>query len=83
MTTATAPAPSAADVAMFGTYFSIDNCKSYATKENLIKALEKVGCTRDHRPLAVKNSEGRWTAIIPASACEGNMTAFPGFMKFG
>lgn len=71
---------------VFGDYFSIDNktIKTYATRENLARALDKMGVSRiKHRPLAVCTSTGRWTAIFPASACEGNMTAFPGFMKIG
>ena len=70
---------------MFSDYFSIDNksIKSYSSRANLEKALEKMGVTRDDRPLPVCTSNGRWTAIFPASSCDGNMTAFPGFMKLG
>lgn len=70
---------------IFGDYHSIDSkhIKSYATKEGLAKALKKMGITRQHRAFAVANSAGRWTAIFPASACNGNLTAFPGFMKLG
>lgn len=73
------------ELSIFGDYFSIDSkhIKSYATKAGLAKALDKMGVTRKDRPLAVCNAEGRWTAIFPASACEGNMTRFPGFMKIG
>lgn len=70
---------------IFGDYFSIESkhIKSYSTRENLAKALDKMGVTRRQRPLAVCTSDGRWTAVFPASACEGNMTLFPGFMKIG
>lgn len=70
---------------IFGDYFDINNktIKSYATKEGLAKALNKMGVDRKDRPLAVCTANGRWTAIFPASACQGNMTAFPGFMKLG
>lgn len=68
---------------IFGTFFNIDNCKSYATKENLAKALEKMGVTRADNAMAVCTSTGRWTAIFPVSSCHGNLTMFPGFMKIG
>lgn len=71
---------------IFGDYFSIDSkhIKSYVTKDGLAKALKRLGVDRiRHRPFAVRNSEGRWTAIFPASAMGGNMTMFPGFMKLG
>ena len=68
---------------IFGTFFDIDKCKSYATKENLAKALDKMGVTKMDRPLPVCTSDGRWTAIFPVSACNGNLTMFPGFMKIG
>lgn len=73
------------EMKIFGDYFSIDSkhIKSYATKEGLAKALDKMGVDKTDRPLAVCTSNGRWTAIFPASACEGNMTRFPGFMKIG
>lgn len=69
---------------IFGDFFSIDSpsIKSYATKENLLKALAKHGATRHYgKPFAVLNSAGRWTAIIDARSLGGNLTSFPGFMK--
>jgi hypothetical protein len=70
---------------IFGDFFSIDSkhIKSYATKENLEAALVKMGVTKMDRPLAVCTSNGRHTAIFPVSACQGNLTRFPGFMKLG
>ena len=44
----------------------IDTAKSYATRENLLKALERLGFA-DKRPMIVRNSEGRWTAIFSLS----------------
>ena len=84
MTTEQAIATPTADK-IFGTYFSIDSkhIKSYATKEGLAKALDKMGVTRKHNAMAVCTSAGRWTAIFPVSACDGNLTMFPGFMKLG
>lgn len=37
--------------------------KSYATEENLIKALDKLKIN-DHPHLTVRNAEGRWTAVF-------------------
>jgi hypothetical protein len=42
---------------------NIDNAKSYATEENLMKALTKLGFAED-RPLIVRNREGRYTAVF-------------------
>ncbi len=55
-------------------HLSIDDCKSYATEENLEKGLkrlsldnvtmgERVPC----RFMKVRNAEGRWTAIFLVS----------------
>ena len=42
---------------------NIDNSKSYATEENLMKALAKIGADK-LRPLVVRNREGRFTAVF-------------------
>lgn len=42
---------------------NIDTCKSYATEDNLMKALKKLGFDQD-RPLIVRNREGRFTAVF-------------------
>jgi len=42
---------------------NIDTCKSYATEENLMKALVKHGFEKDY-PLIVRNREGRFTAVF-------------------
>lgn len=42
---------------------NIDTCKSYATEENLNKALVKLGFDK-HQPLIVCNREGRFTAVF-------------------
>jgi len=56
---------------------NVDSSKSYATQENLMKALEKMDLLR-FRPVVVRNKEGRWMAIFgyslsqhqnPASIC--------------
>lgn len=68
------------------TYFSIDNCKSYATEINLIKGLNKLFDKEEiHRALVVKTRDGRFTAIFPVSACGGYLGRFSqhGFMTIG
>jgi hypothetical protein len=42
---------------------NIDTSKSYATENNLIVALTKLGIVND-RPLIVRNREGRYTAVF-------------------
>lgn len=44
----------------------INTAKSYATLDNLNKALAKFGIA-DHDHLVVKNFEGRYTAVFPFS----------------
>jgi hypothetical protein len=70
---------------MFSDFISVENksIKTYSTKENLEKALAKIGVTKAHRPLPVCTSTGRWTAIIPASSLNGFLCDFPGFIKLG
>jgi len=51
---------------MIEAFFNIDTAKSYATEENLMKALSKFGLA-DHKPLVVRNREGRFTAIFSIS----------------
>jgi len=41
----------------------INSCRSYATRENLKKNLAKLGLDK-HRPIIVRNDQGRWTAIF-------------------
>ena len=56
----------------------IDNSKSYATEENLIKALRKQGLDT-MRPLIVCNRQGRFTAVfgihLSGMAQTGDVTA--------
>lgn len=63
---------------------NIETATSYASETNLLKALVKYGFNND-RYLVVCNREGRYTAIFPASACNGNMTVFArrGFFTLG
>ena len=41
---------------------NIDKSKSYATEENLIKALKKLHVQQGY--VVVKNRKGRWTAVF-------------------
>lgn len=54
--------------------FSIDNCKSYASETNLITALRR-WCPEDRlrRVIIVRNRQGRYTAVFPASAFTPNI----------
>jgi len=65
---------------------NIDTAKSYATEENLMKALAKLGLA-ELRPMVVRNREGRWTAIfsISLAGVRGDVTfaARHGFKTFG
>lgn len=64
---------------------NIDNCKSYATEANLIKALTALNIVND-RHLVVCNRAGRFTAIFPASNIKnGDMALYAreGFMTIG
>jgi hypothetical protein len=63
---------------------NIDNAKSYATEANLIAALTKLGFATD-RFVVVRNREGRFTAIFPASAADGYLGRFAsaGFLTLG
>jgi 3-mercaptopyruvate sulfurtransferase SseA len=45
---------------------NIDTAKSYATEENLTKALTKLGIA-DWHPMIVRNREGRFTAVFTYS----------------
>ncbi len=62
---------------------NIDTTKSYATEENLIKAISKLGFEKD-RPLVVCNREGRFTAVfgLHLSGVSGDPTRYArhGFM---
>lgn len=64
---------------------NIDTAKSYATEENLMRALEKLSLA-DRCPMVVRNREGRWTAIFSASMgrFDGNigLAARCGFKTF-
>ena len=42
---------------------NIDTAKSFATEANLDKHLKKVGLDQA-RPLKVRNTQGRWTAVF-------------------
>jgi hypothetical protein len=57
---------------------NIDNSKSYATEANLTAALAKNGLDKCNH-LVVRNRDGRWTAVFPASfilhAFQGDMMA--------
>jgi len=63
---------------------NLDNAKSYATEANLMTALKKFGFD-EYRFVIARNRTGRWTAIFPASACEGylGMFAEKGFLTLG
>ena len=66
------------------TLLNIDTARSYATETNLTAALMKLGFA-DPRVLVVRNRSGRYTAIFPASLCNGDMTVYAraGFMTIG
>lgn len=49
-----------------GNMFDIDDAKSYATKANLQKKLDQI-VIEGHRYVIVCNTQGRFTAIFPAS----------------
>jgi hypothetical protein len=66
---------------------NIDLAKSYATEENLTRALDRLNFT-SLRPMVVRNREGRFTAIFNAEELrrEGRWTcetADAGFKTFG
>ena len=66
----------------FSTHFNIDNSKSYATEQNLLKALEKLGFI-DDRFVVVCNRQGRFTAVFGFSnITDGDATRYArhGFM---
>lgn len=50
---------------------NIDTATSYATEDNLRKALDRKGLA-NYRPLVVRNRAGRWTAIFGLSFTEHN-----------
>lgn len=60
------------------TALNIDNSKSYATEDNLMKALAKLGLDT-MRPLVVCNRAGRFTAVfglhLSGMAASGNVMA--------
>lgn len=58
--------------------FDIANAKSYATKENLIKALKKHKIDED-RHLVVCNEQGRFTAIFFQSNFEQYGISYMGY----
>ena len=63
----------------------INTSKSYATKENLVKALIKLDFAND-RYVVVCNEAGRFTAIFPLSNIQdGNVCRYAnlGFMTLG
>ena len=78
MNTATLTSPS--------TFFNIDNMKSYATEENLVKALNKLFDEQSiRRALVVCNRAGRFTAIFPGSSAGPDLARFArhGIMTIG
>jgi len=62
-----------------GGIFNIDTAKSYATEENLMKALVKLGFDKCS-PLVVMNRVGRHTAVfglhLSGVAASGDVTKF-------
>lgn len=69
----------------FTAFFDIDNNRSYATEENLQKALVKLGFA-DHAHVVVCNRQGRFTAVFPASNIKGGymgLYASHGFLTIG
>lgn len=58
--------------------------KSYVSEENLVKALVKLGFDK-HRYVIVKTLDDRFTAMFPASECNGFMSLFAnhGFYTIG
>jgi len=64
---------------------NLDECKSYATEENLNKALKKFGFDT-HRHVVARTRDGRWTAIFPQSNIQGGYLALyacKGFFTLG
>lgn len=63
---------------------NIDTSRSYATEDNLLKALATLGLTQ-FRPLVVLNRSHRFTAVFPVSAFKGDVTraARHGFHTMG
>jgi hypothetical protein len=62
-----------------------DTFKSYATQENLQRALEKLGFA-DEFHVVCRTTGGRWTAIFPFSNFNGGYVArysSLGFMTLG
>lgn len=50
---------------------NIDTCKSYATEDNLMRALKEHGLDDAARPLVVRNRAGRYTAVFAYSHVQG------------
>jgi hypothetical protein len=72
---------------MFNSMLNDWSCtKSYATQENLEKALNKANLA-DCLPLAVRTPEGRWTAIFALGQLPKDMSpmtpAWAGFKVLG
>lgn len=75
---------SALEIEICGDFHSIDSkhIKGYKKLDQLLKVLKEHGATRSYgRPMIVCKSDGRYTAIIAGNSLDGNLTAFPGFMK--
>ena len=56
-----------------------DHCKSYATRENLVKALEKLNLVKDGLDRAImiiRTPSGRWTALFLKSFMPSNVNVF-------
>lgn len=60
---------------------NVDECRSYATRENLLKALNKLHLAQ-YDPVLVCNSAGRHTAVFSGQKLLPMITlaAFHGFM---
>ena len=56
----------------------IDDCKSYATEANLLKALERFSLINEN-PIVVRNREGRWTAIFSIAQTSMRNGGYLGF----
>lgn len=59
-------------------FMNIDECKSYATEDNLLRALTKLGFD-PKKALIVRNRSCRWTAVFGFHHYDTS-PAFAGFM---
>lgn len=62
----------------------VEAAKTYATKENCIKAVEKVyGEARDLRYMVVLNEQGRWYPVFIGETALRYMVHFKGWCVVG